>query len=224
MMKKLNNDSKVQMTPFLPFASGELDRSGLRLTRAEFARFLDVSRQAVGEWVASGKIMIGTDGRLDPRQAVSQLLRNADPARLRSKVLSPLVKEVSTYAKRIAELETALAQANENSQFNEESANELIAQQDAIFECLQNEREELLKHSTAEVIDALIAWMGEVYFSGTANIDLLISDCIATTPILPDESFHGAPVIAKKEREFGQNIETLSAENVRTEIIGDGHE
>ena len=192
MMNKLNPDSSKPKTDYLPFASGDLDRSGLRLTRAEFARFLDVSRQAVGEWVAAGKITIGIDGRLDPRQAVSQLLRNTDPARLRSKVLAPLVKELGAVTKRITELETALAQANENSEFHEDSVKELMAQQDALIENLANERDELAKLSATKVIDGLIVWMNEASFSGTSNLELTIADCIPSA---------GAPVVEKGERE-----------------------
>lgn len=108
----------------LPFDPAEMDRSGLRLTRAEFARFLGCSKQAVGEWVTAGKITLGADGRLDPRQAVAQLLRNSDPARLRAKVLAPLVRDLGTHQRRIAELEARLAAAEERAEFCEAEAAE----------------------------------------------------------------------------------------------------
>jgi len=110
--------------PLLPFDPAEMDRSGLRLTRAEFARFLGCSKQAVGEWVTAGKITLGADGRLDPRQAVKQLLRNSDPARLRAKVLAPLVRDVGAYQRRIAEIEVRLAAAEERAEFFEAEAAE----------------------------------------------------------------------------------------------------
>lgn len=126
MTNQLNPDSATPKTGFLPFASGELDRSGLRLTRAEFSRFLGVSKQAVGEWVTAGKITLGADGRLDPRQAVSQLLRNSDPARLRVKVLEPLARDIGKLQRRIAELEATLTTSEEDASFHEESSLELI--------------------------------------------------------------------------------------------------
>jgi small-conductance mechanosensitive channel len=108
----------------LPFDPAEMDRSGLRLTRAEFARFLGCSKQAVGEWVTAGKITLGVDGRLDPRQAVAQLLRNSDPARLRTKVLAPLVRDLGAHRRQIAELEARLAAAEERAEFVEAEAAE----------------------------------------------------------------------------------------------------
>lgn len=111
-------------SPLLPFDPAEMDRSGLRLTRAEFARFLGCSKQAVGEWVTAGKITLGADGRLDPRQAVTQLLRNSDPARLRAKVLAPLVRDLGAHQRQIAELEARLAAAEERAEFVEAEAGE----------------------------------------------------------------------------------------------------
>lgn len=110
--------------PLLPFDPAEMDRSGLRLTRAEFARFLGCSKQAVGEWVTAGKITLGADGRLDPRRAVGQLLRNSDPARLRARVLKPLVDDLGVHQRRIAELEARLAAAEERAEFCEAEAAE----------------------------------------------------------------------------------------------------
>ncbi len=163
---------------YLPFAPGDLDRCGLRLTRAEFARFLGVSKQAVGEWVTSGKITLGTDGRLDPRQAVSQLMRNADPARLRSKVLAPLMKEVGAMQKRIAELESELKAVTEDADFHEGSSLEFLAQQEKLMERLQDERDELAALPAGRVVDGIIAWIDDAFFSDFPTDGLLIADCI----------------------------------------------
>lgn len=174
MTKPLNPDSSA----FLPFAPGDLDRSGLRLTRAEFARFLEVSKQAVGEWVVAGKITIGADGRLDPRQAVSQLLRNSDPARLRSKVLAPLARDVGVLQKRVAELEGDLASANEDIDFHEGASLELIGQQDALRQHLENGRKDLAKLPAGQVIAGLLAWLEQIA-SGVGDWQgLSILDCV----------------------------------------------
>lgn len=180
MTNSLDPDSGRKTTGTLPFAPGDLDASGIRLTRAELARFLEVSRQAVGEWVAAGKISFGVDGRIDPRQAVAQLLRNTDPARLRSKVLAPLVSSIGGLQRRIAELETKLAAAIDDSEFNEGAAAEVIAQQDMLLDHLQNERNELAKYPADKVVDAVIAWMGDACFSGEPTAGLSLVRCIPT--------------------------------------------
>jgi hypothetical protein len=185
MTKPLNSDSSA----LLPFAPGELDRSGLRLTRAEFARFLEVSKQAVGEWVTAGKITLSQDGRLDPRQAVSQLLRNSDPARLRSKVLAPLVKNLGGLQRRIAELEAEVAYADEMADFNEEASLEFISQQDTLRQCLCDESVALAKLPADKVIAGVIAWLDAVA-SGTCDWTVLsIAECIVST---------GAPDVKKR--------------------------
>lgn len=179
MTNKLNPDCTTPKTGILPFASGELDRSGLRLTRAEFARFLGVSKQAVGEWVTAGKITLGADARLDPRQAVSQLLRNSDPARLRAKVLEPLTRDIGRLQKKVAELEVALASADENAAFHEECATELAGQLNELESHLFDERDVLMTLHTDKVIDGIAAWLKRVSEDGTAAAGFLtILDCV----------------------------------------------
>jgi hypothetical protein len=178
MTNPLDPDCATPKTGVLPFASGELDRSGLRLTRAEFARFLGVSKQATSEWVTAGKITLGADGRLDPRQAVSQLLRNSDPARLRAKVLAPLVKDVGLMQKRVADLERALAAATEDASFHEESAGELSDQLSALEHHLREERAGLAMLPTDSVIDGITVWLERVTDVGTAAGLLTILECV----------------------------------------------
>jgi DNA-binding transcriptional regulator YiaG len=179
MTNPLYPDCTTTKTGTLPFASGELDRSGLRLTRAEFGRFLGVSKQAVGEWVSAGKITLGADGRLDPRQAVSQLLRSTDPARLRAKVLAPLVRDVGIMQKRVAELEAALARATEDATFHEESAGELAAQLNALDQHLVDERAALVPLPTDKVIDGIAAWLKRVSEDGLTTAGWLsIFECV----------------------------------------------
>jgi hypothetical protein len=105
MTTRLNDDK----TPLLPLGHDHAElRSGLRVTRAQFARMMGTSRQAVTTWVKSGKITIGADGGLDPRVAIAQLLRHSAPARVRAKVLAPLIGELSALHHRVAELEAKL--------------------------------------------------------------------------------------------------------------------
>lgn len=85
--------------------------AGIRVTRAQFARMMGCSRQAVTDWVRAGRLTVGADGRFDPCRAVADLLRTGDPARLRAKVLQPLADELSRYRVRIVDLEAGLGQA-----------------------------------------------------------------------------------------------------------------
>ena len=179
MTNQLNPDCTTPKSGVLPFEPGALDRSGLRLTRAEFARFLGVSKQAVGEWVTSGKISLGADGRLDPRQAVSQLLRNTDPARLRARVLEPLARDIGKLQQRVADLEKSLAQSDENGSFHEECAAELAAQLNEFDRHLVVERDVLVSLPANKVIDGISAWLKRISEDGIAVAGwLTILDCV----------------------------------------------
>lgn len=111
----------------LPFASSELETAGLRVTRAEFSRIMECSRQAVTDWVKSGRIVVGADGRFDPRQAVRSLLATGDPAKIRARVLVPMVSEIDKLRGRVMKLERDLADACEDSKFHEGASLELLA-------------------------------------------------------------------------------------------------
>jgi len=139
----------------LPFESSSAEMAGIRVTRAQLARLLDVSKQACTEWVKSGRIRLGADGRIDPRQAVAQLLKTGSPARLRSAVLAPLVRELDQCHLRLAELETALAIKTEDAGFNEESASGCLA----IFDALQAQVELDWQAIVAAGQDAMLAWL-----------------------------------------------------------------
>lgn len=206
----INPDSAAPKTGVLPFEPGALDRSGLRLTRAEFARFLGVSKQTVGEWVTAGKISLGADGRLDPRQAVSQLLRNSDPARLRAKVLEPLARDIGSLQRRVSELERALAAATEDAEFHEECAGELATQLNAFDNHLRNERDVLVTLPADKVIDSIHQWWTRVSEDGTAAAGLLsILECVPDNGLdilqhelvslnEPDNFHSGAPGIPEE--------------------------
>lgn len=200
MTNQLNLDSSTPKTGILPFEPGALDRSGLRLTRAEFSRFLGVSKQAVGEWVTAGKITLGADGRLDPRQAVSQLLRNTDPARLRAKVLEPLSRDIGKLQQRVADLDAELSGAKEDAKYHEEVSIEFAAQLDAFDKHLLEERDILVLLPAEKVIDGIAAWLQRVSEDGVAVASWLsISECVPGNGVdAPDYSSIGAPHAAEE--------------------------
>lgn len=215
MTQCLVPDTDNPKTGFLPFAPGELDRSGLRLTRAEFARFLGVSKQAVGEWVTAGKITLGADGRLDPRQAVAQLLRNSDPARLRARVLAPLVRDVGTLQRRILALELDVARWREEAEFHDGAALELAAQLNGLRDRLRAERTVLATLPAGQLLSALLAWLGEAE-EAAGDPDLAIMDCVPAHELAaPVETTEGGEGAA-----FDPGVLAAELENVARNLAG----
>lgn len=188
----LDPDRSKQNAPMLPFDPADLDRCGIRVNRAEFARFLGVSKQAVSDWVRAGKLTLGADGLLDPRQAVAQLMRTTDPARLRSKVLAPLVRDVGLLQRRVAVLEAQLIEEREGAEFHEGASLELIAQFDALCKRLRAEWCDLRLLPAPQAIAALNVWITEAIEAG-GDPSIEIMDCVAaaaeplTAPALPLE-------------------------------------
>lgn len=123
--------------PALSLSFAEVGR--LRVRPAEFARMVGVSRQTVSQWVATGKVTLGADGKLDPNVASQQVVRNSDPTRLRARVLREAVEDAATLRRRIANLETELATAQARIAFldrfsdNQERAEEILV--DMILQC-----------------------------------------------------------------------------------------
>jgi hypothetical protein len=183
MTSLLNHNTSQPKTPLLPFAPADLDRCGIRMTRADLARFLGVSRTAVTEWVKSGKVCVGSDGRLDPRQAVGQLLRSTDPARLRSKVLAPLGHEIDGLRKRIADLEARLAAAGEEAQFQADVNRELIDQWSDLHRHLRDDWEALVALPAHRAQAALIEWSVGVEDSTINSATMSILSLVDLSPM-----------------------------------------
>jgi hypothetical protein len=96
--------------PTLPLSFEDV--GNLRVRPAELARMLGVSRQSVSQWIQTGKVTLGADGRVDPAKATRQVIDNSDPGRLRARVLRSAVEDVGSLRRRIADLEHQLAAAN----------------------------------------------------------------------------------------------------------------
>lgn len=158
--------------------------AGIRVTRAQFAKMMDCSRQAVTDWVQSGRIIIGSDGRFDPRRAVAGLLRTGDPAKLRARALMPLANELATYRAKIAELEAAIATLSaeaaqlhsqnsdlaENRDFAEGSANEFAALFDELLCQLKFFWLDLAALDGREGFGVIDNWMESALMLGAQNI------------------------------------------------------
>lgn len=100
----------------LPFASSDIETAGIRVTRAEFSRMMECSKQAVTDWVKSGRIVVGADGRFDPSKAVRSLLATGDPEKIRARVLTPLTLEMSQLRGRIRDLEAETKRQRDRAQ------------------------------------------------------------------------------------------------------------
>lgn len=187
----LDPDRHKQKSPLLPFDPADLDRCGIRMSRAEFSRFLGVSKQAVSDWVRTGKLLLGADRLLDPRQGVAQLMRTTDPAKLRSKVLAPLVRDVGKLQRRITELEARLAEKEEDAAFHEGASLELIAQFDALCNRLQDEWCDLRLLPAPQALAALSAWVAECQEAG-GDPEMEIMDCV---PVPINDGEYSAPVV-----------------------------
>jgi len=143
----------------LPFESSSMEMAGVRVTRAEFSRLMECSKQAVTEWVKSGRIVVGPDGRFDPRIAIAGLMRTGDPARVRSRVLEPLVRDIGLRDREIARLRTALASCEEDRQFFEGSADDFADIFCRLRRQLGEECGPLLEVGTATAINAIDRWL-----------------------------------------------------------------
>jgi len=174
MPNTLDIDHKSLLLPFDP---AQVDRSGLRLRPSEFARLMDTSKQAVSQWIKSGKITLGVDGRLDPRAAVRQLLRNSDPARLRAKILEPLVRDLGAYHQRIDELEKSLVAAKEDAELHEGIGDELEARWLALRRHLAADWCDLRLLPAPVALAALSDWCQGVEESDIDGETTSIMDC-----------------------------------------------
>ena len=149
----------VETLPLAFASSSEMEMAGIRVTRAEFSRMMGCSKQAVTDWVKSGRITVGCDGRFDPREAISQLLRTGDPARLRFRVLAPLAKEIAAKDRLISALQSELAEAREEADFERAAATQLLRGQNALLARLAFEWDELKSREGVTAAALLTAWL-----------------------------------------------------------------
>jgi len=200
MTNPFDLDRNASKTPVLPFPASQLDRSGLRMTRAELARLLGVTKQTVSNWVKGGKITLGADGRIDPRHAVSQLLRTTDPARLRSRVLSPLLNEVTALRDQIAQLSAARDLAKSDAEFYEGACYELLDRLKALDAQLLAERERLAALTGDQVVDAVRAWLS---IAGSGSGDPVSVVRCLTPEASTDDDTRGPPLPAPRDESEG---------------------
>jgi len=87
----------------LPFNWIEAGR--LRVNLAELAKIVGVTRQSTHGWAKRGLIRVGADGKVDPVEAIKAFVRNADPARVRTRFLRTAVLDHAQLRARVEQLE-----------------------------------------------------------------------------------------------------------------------
>jgi hypothetical protein len=150
------------------------DDYNLRVLRSEFARMMGVSKPTVTEWAKTGWITIGADNRIDPRQAVASLLKHRDPARIRSKVLAPLIndiagrdREIERLRQLVEELRHQLAAAKADADFEEASAAGILGLLDDLKLRLRTDWPDLAALPGMQGPDAVVTWIECAAFDGT---------------------------------------------------------
>jgi hypothetical protein len=171
---------------YLPFDSSELDRFGLRVRQSDFARLMGCSKQAVSEWVKTGRIQVGADGLINPREAVARLIRYSDPAKVRSIVLRPLVSQIQSLQTRVVELETENDRLREEEQFASESVVEVLEHFDFIRRQLSADLESLCKVDPDLAAVALREWVEQIEQFGADKAGSVL-DYVTEPDGAPDE-------------------------------------
>lgn len=93
----------------------EFRQVALKVSPAEFSRMIGVSKTSVSNWIKEGRIVIDQAGKIDPKKAVQDVLRNTNPAKLKATFFKAVTNDTETLQneiirlnKRIGELETEL--------------------------------------------------------------------------------------------------------------------
>lgn len=165
----------------LPGVSSGADLAGIRVTRAEFARMMGVTRQACTDWVKAGRIVVGADSRFDPRKAVASLMRTGDPSRIRSAILAPLVRDIAGRDREIErlrheneKLQATVAFAEENADFAEQSSFELINILNGLPKLFGAELDELETIGVTETLNVITRWVDAAVLKGVSSAGMLL--------------------------------------------------
>lgn len=174
MTNPIDLDQRGGKTANLPFESSSMLVAGIRVLPAQLARLLGVSKQAVSTWVKAGRVILGPDGRVDPNKAVARLLETGDPAKLRAKVLAPLLHEINRRDELIAELRSDLEAADEEAVFQKACHDDLRALLDALETRLVAEYPGLIDLGTEAAINAIDHWIATAREYGPARAGSII--------------------------------------------------
>lgn len=115
--EKTAKKQKIDNSKKLSCSQMELRQSAVRVSQAEFARLMQVSKTSVTNWVKLGKITLHADGTLDAKQAAASIIEKSTPSKLRAKVFKQITNDAATLQNeidrlnaRVIELESALTE------------------------------------------------------------------------------------------------------------------
>lgn len=152
---------------------------GLSVTQAQLSRLFGVTKQAVHAWVRDGKIKINPDGRIDPNQALSQLLTGSDPSRLRCAMLRPVAEQIEKLTTENKLLSARLDSALNDVEFHESCSSELLNVLSALERRLASEWHILHDVDGRYALDAISDWI-EAANIRHENINKNLSDYLKT--------------------------------------------
>jgi DNA-binding transcriptional regulator YiaG len=114
--EKTAKKQKIDNSKKPPCSQMELRQSAVRVSQAEFARLMEVSKTSVTNWVKLGKITLHADGTIDAKQAAASIIEKSTPSKLRAKVFKQITNDAATLQNeidrlnaRVIELESALS-------------------------------------------------------------------------------------------------------------------
>lgn len=153
--EEMNETTEQQggASTWLPF--DPQDMATVRVRPATFARMMGVSKQAVSKWIASEKIRLGADGRLDPNEAARQVVQNSDPGRLRARVLRSATEETSALRKEVERFRSEVEAAKQRVNYLEALTRELDCGHELLIELIAERWEELREVPGSEIGAAL---------------------------------------------------------------------
>lgn len=184
-MNSIDLDKKAK-NALLPFEPSELDRFALKVRQSDFARLMGCSKQAVSEWVRTGRVQVGADGLINPREAIARLIRYSDPAKVRSIVLRPLVSQIYALQARVSELEAENAGLRESEEFASESVDEVLESFAFISRQLSADWENLRKVDADLAVVALRDWLQQVEQLGPERVGSVL-DYVTSSSGAPGE-------------------------------------
>lgn len=156
----------------------------IRVTRSQFAGLAGVTKQTVSNWCKEGKITLGADGKLDPAQAMREVIENSDPGKLRARVLKQATASYGELRQRIADLERELEQANSHAEALRETRDD--AARWAVADALDYVESDFSDAAAAHDAGRLREWLHCV-------IDLVVGGDESEADAADDELHPGLP-------------------------------
>ena len=171
---------------FLPDASTLRDSSCWRLTQAELARSLGLTRQAIHAAAKAGHLNFSADGRIDARAAIAVLLaRGSRP--VQAALLSPVQSALRVLESRCADLEQRLAKADRDADESLNLQERFETALSELQEVLRDHREPLAERPCALVLDRIRTWASAAEWADSEDGAPSLARALGLAPI-PDDT------------------------------------